>query len=120
MTKLLRLCNGAGHFQFPIWWVLGSVRTNLGARLVVATSARPALAARGVPREWHEDKYWVADSGATKHVTQDSSTLEDYTPPPPGDGVEGARGVFLLLLDMGAYESWWTKITVPTKVQRAS
>ena len=30
---------------------LGSVRTNLGSGLLVATSARPALAARGAPRE---------------------------------------------------------------------
>ena len=32
---------------------LGSVRTNLGSGLLVATSARPALAARGAPRERH-------------------------------------------------------------------
>ena len=33
--------------------VLGSVRTNLGSWLLVATSARPVLAARGAPRERH-------------------------------------------------------------------
>ena len=56
---------------------LGSVRTNLGAGLLVATSARPALAARGTPRERHEDEYWVADSGATENMTQGSSHLEE-------------------------------------------
>ena len=80
---------------------LGSVRTNLGAGLLVATSARPALAARGAPREWHEDEYWVADSGATKSMTQDSSHLEDYTPPPPGDEVESVSGVFLSVTGYG-------------------
>ena len=62
---------------------LGSVRTNLAAGLLVATSARPALAARGAPRKRHKDEYWVADSGATENMTQDSSHLKDYTPPPP-------------------------------------
>ena len=61
----------------------GRVRTSLGAGLLVATSARPALAVRGAPREQHEDNYWVADSGATGNMTQDSSNLEEYTPPPP-------------------------------------
>ena len=56
---------------------LGSARSNLGAGLLAATSARPALAAPGSPRERHEDEYWVADSGATKNMTQDSSYLED-------------------------------------------
>ena len=37
---------------------------NVGAGLLVATSARLTLAARGAPHEWHEDEYWVADSGA--------------------------------------------------------
>ena len=43
----------------------------------------------------HEDEYWVADNGATESMTQDSSNLEDYTPPPPGDEVESAGGVFI-------------------------
>ena len=63
--------------------ILGSVRTNLGAGLLVAISARPALAARGAPRKRHEDDYWVADSGGTENMTQDSSNLEEYTAPPP-------------------------------------
>ena len=75
---------------------LGSVRTNLGGGLFVATSARPALVARGAPRERHEDDYWMADSGATENMTQDSSHLEDYTPASPGDEVESAGGVFSL------------------------
>ena len=33
---------------------LGNVRTNLGAGLLVATSARPASVARGTPRESHK------------------------------------------------------------------
>ena len=74
---------------------LGSVRTNLGAGLLVATSARPALAARGAPREWHEDEYWVADSDATENMTQNSSNLEDYMRVPSGDEVESTGGVFL-------------------------
>ena len=37
----------------------------------------------------------MADSGATDNMTQDSSSLEDYTPSPPGDKVESAGGVFL-------------------------
>ena len=74
---------------------LGSDDTNLGARLLVATSARPALAARGAPRERHEDEYGVANSGATKNMTHDSSNLEVFTPPPPGDEVESAGGIFL-------------------------
>ena len=68
------------------------------AGLLVATSVRPALAARagrGAPRLRHEDEYWVADSGATENMTQDSSNLKDYTPPPPGDKVESNGGGFL-------------------------
>ena len=76
---------------------LGSVIANLGVGLLVATSARPALAARGAPRERHESEYWVADSDSTEIMTQDSSHLEDYTPAPPGDEVEIAGGVFLLV-----------------------
>ena len=72
---------------------MGSVRTNFGAGLLVATSAR--LAARRAPCERHEDEYWVADSGATENMTQDSSHLEDCKPPTPGDEVESAGGVFL-------------------------
>ena len=80
---------------------LGSVRTNPGDGLLVATSARPALAARGVPRKRHEGEYWVADSGATENMTQDSSHLEDYTPAPQGDEVESAGGVFLPVAEYG-------------------
>ena len=81
--------------------VLGSARTNLGAGLLVATSARLFLAARGASRKLHEIKYWVSDSGATENMTQDSSHLEDYTPPPAGDEVESAGGVFLPLARYG-------------------
>ena len=73
----------------------GSVRTNLGAGLLIATSARPALATRGAPHERHEDEYWMADSGATQKMTQNSSYLEDYTPVSAGDEVESAGGAFL-------------------------
>ena len=117
MSTPLCLCNGAGHSQLPIWQILGSVRTNLGAGLLVATSACPALTERGTPRERHEDEYWVADSGATKNMTQDSSHLEDYTPVPPEDEVEG---FFSLSQDTGAYDSCWTKVTAPSKGQRVS
>ena len=78
-----------------------SVCTNLGAELLVATNARPVLAARGAPRERQEDEYWVADSGATENMTQDSSHLDDYTPAPPGDEVESAGGVFLPIARYG-------------------
>ena len=74
-------------------------------------AARPALAARGAPRERHEEEYWVADSGATENMTQDSSNLSDYTPASPGDEVESSGVFFSLLQNMGAYDSWWTKIT---------
>ena len=74
---------------------LDSVRTNLGIGFLAATSACRALAARGAPRERHKDEYWVAESGATENMTQDSSHLEDYTLAPPGDEVESAGGVFL-------------------------
>ena len=80
---------------------LGSVRITVRAGLLVATSARPALAAIGAPCERHEDEYWVADSGATEIITQDSSHLEDYTPVPPGDEVESAGGVFLPVAGYG-------------------
>ena len=80
---------------------MGSVRTNLGAGLLVATSARPALAVRGAPRERHEDEYWVADSDATENMTQDLSNLEDYTLPRTGDEVESAGGVFLPVVEYG-------------------
>ena len=73
----------------------GSVRTSFGAGLLVATNARPALAARGAPLDRHEDEYWVADSSATKNMAQDSSNLEDYAPAPSGDEVKSAGGVFL-------------------------
>ena len=46
----------------------GNVRSNFGAGSLVATSARPALAARGAPRERNKDEYWVADSGATENM----------------------------------------------------
>ena len=75
----------------------GSVHTNHGDGLLVATSARPASAARGAPIERHEDKYWVADSGATENMTQDSSNLKDYTPAPPGNEIESAGRVSFLL-----------------------
>ena len=80
---------------------MGSVRTNLGAGLFVATSARPALAARGAPREQHEDECWVADSGATETMTQGSANLEEYTPVPPRDRVESAGGFFLPVAGYG-------------------
>ena len=80
---------------------LGSVRTNLETGFLAATSARPALAARGAPREWHEDEFWVEDSGATENMTQDSSNLDDYTPPTPGDEVESAGGVSIPVAGYG-------------------
>ena len=80
---------------------LGSVSPNLGARLFTATSARPALTARGAPRERQDDEYWVAESGANENMTQDSSHLKDYTPPPRGDEVESAGGVFLPIAGYG-------------------
>ena len=80
---------------------LGSVRTSLGAWLLVSTSACPALVARGAPRKRHEDEYWVADSGATENMTQDSSHLQDYTPPSPGDEIESAGGFFLPVAGYG-------------------
>ena len=79
----------------------GNVRTNFEVGPLVATTARPALAARGAPRERHEDEYWVADSGATKNMTQYSFNLEDYTPAPPGDEVESAGGGFLPVAGCG-------------------
>ena len=51
--------------------------------------------------EWHEDEYWVANSGASKNMTQDSSNLEDYTPPPPGDEVESAGNIVLPVAGYG-------------------
>ena len=79
----------------------GSVRTNLEAGLLTTTSTRPALAARGAPRKRHGYEYWVADSCATENMTQDSSHLEDYTPPPPGDEIESAGGGFLTVAGYG-------------------
>ena len=79
----------------------GNARTNFVAGSLVATSARPALVARGAPRERHEDEYWVADSGATENMTQDLSHLKDYTSPAPGDEVESAGGVFLSVAGYG-------------------
>ena len=81
------------------FWVVSA--PTLGAGLLVATSARPALVVRGAPLERHEDEYWVADSGATENMTQDSSNLEDYTPASPGDEVESAGGVFLPVAGYG-------------------
>ena len=80
---------------------MGNVHTNLGAGSLVATNAHPALAARGAPRERHEDEHWVADSGATENMTQDSSNVEDYKPPPPGDEGESAGGIFLPVAGYG-------------------
>ena len=106
--------------QHGVFW--GNIRTNLGAVVVFSpTSAYPVLAARGAPRKRHEDEHWGADSGATKNMTQDSFNIEDYTPPPPRDEVESASGVFLpQLQDMGAYDSWWTKITAPSEEKLAN
>ena len=98
------------------FWV---VRTNLGAGLLVATSTRLALAARGAPCERNEDEYWVTDSDATENMTQDLSNLENYTPAPPRYEVESADGVFLQQ-NMGAHDSWWIKITAPSNEQRVS
>ena len=80
---------------------MGSVHINLGGGLLVATSPRLALTARGAPREKHEDEYWVADSGATENMTQDSSHLEGYMPAPPGDEIESAGWVFLPVAGYG-------------------
>ena len=99
---------------------MGSVRTNLGVGLLVATSARPALAVRGAPRERHKKEYWVADSGSTENMTQDSSNLEDNTPPPQEMRYKTSAGFFSLLQDMGACDSLWTQITAPSMDQRAS
>ena len=71
------------------------------AGLLVATSARRASAVRGALREQHEDEYWVPDSGATETMTQDSSNLDDYTPPPPEDKVESAGRIFLPVAGYG-------------------
>ena len=79
----------------------GNVRTNFEVGPLVATTARPALAARGAPRERHEDEYCVPDSGATKNMTQYSFNLEDYTPAPPGDEVESADGFFFPVAGCG-------------------
>ena len=73
--------------------LLGSVRTNRGAGLPDATSARPTLAARGAPHERHGDEYWVEHSGATENMTQNSSNLKITRP--PGDEIESARGGFI-------------------------
>ena len=81
------------------FWVVST--PTLGAGLLVATSARPALAARGAPRDRHDNEYWVADSDATENLTQGSSHLEDYTPAPPGDEVESAGGVSLPVAGYG-------------------
>ena len=43
----------------------------------------------------------MADSNATKNMTQDSSHLEDYTPPPPGEEIESAGGVFVPVTEYG-------------------
>ena len=43
----------------------------------------------------------MTDRGATENITQDSSHLEDYTTAPPGDTVESAGGVFLLVAGYG-------------------
>ena len=80
------------------FWVLS---TNLGAGLLVTTSARPALAARGAPRERHEDEYWAADSDATENMTQDLSNLEHYMPALTRDKVESAGGVSLPVAGCG-------------------
>ena len=101
MPKLLHLCNGAGHSNSQHGGFLGNARTNLGAELLVATSARPTLAARDAPRKRHEDEYWVADSGAAENTAQDSSNLKDYTPASPGDEVKSAGGVFLPVAGYG-------------------
>ena len=62
----------------------GSARANLGVELLVATRARPALAALD-----------------TENMTQESSHLEDYTPVPPGDKVESTGGVCLPVAGYG-------------------
>ena len=80
---------------------LSSVRTNFGAGLLVVTSARPILAARGAPCKRHEDEFWVADSDATENMTQGSFHLNDYTPPPPANEVESAGGVILPVAGYG-------------------
>ena len=71
---------------FCLGFHIASECTNLGAGSLVATSARPASAVRGALRERHEDECWVPDSGATETMTQDSSNLDDYTPPPRRQG----------------------------------
>ena len=43
----------------------------------------------------------MADSGATESMIQDSSHLEDYTPPPPRNEVKSAGGVFLPVAGCG-------------------
>ena len=43
----------------------------------------------------------MADSGATDYTTQDSSHLEDFPPPAPGDEVESAGGCFFPVAGYG-------------------
>ena len=43
----------------------------------------------------------MVDSGPTENMTQDLSHLEDYTPPPAGNEVESAGGVFLPVVGYG-------------------
>ena len=79
--------------------VMSAQTLGLGRSSLQPLSRR--LAARGAPCERHEDECWVAESGAIENMTQDSSNLKDYKPPPPGDEVESAGGVFLLVAGYG-------------------
>ena len=45
--------------------------------------------------------FWVNDSGATEHVTQNRAGLEDYSPAPAGDKVECTGGNFLPIAGYG-------------------
>ena len=82
----------------------GSLRGSLGVGLYARVSSGSALITSDAikrPPEPRGSEFWANDSGATEHMTQDPTGLEDYTPAPAGDRVESAGGALLPVAGYG-------------------
>ena len=72
---------------------IGSIRRNLTSRMIASVGTGSALTTNVTAQR--QDEFWVGDSGATEHMTQDPGGLEEYELAPAGQRVEGADGSHL-------------------------
>ena len=79
---------------------IGSVRRSLNSGMIASIGSGSALTANVTIQR--QDEVWVGDSGATEHMTQDPSGLEDYELAPVGQRVEVAGGTHLPIAGYGS------------------